>query len=209
MTSLFDDFERTNTRWASHQESRFAFLNRIATPGWSAVRDELGRWFDLYRGDAGSQKANDLRNRFRDANPRQHHGAWWELYVYRLLRAVYSERLIRVEPDLPQVSTRPDFAVADEAGQRNALFVEAVTAFTGIVEEEERNAALVAYVVDTINEIKSADFWVHLDFAVVGIEWPKKNEIKRPIEAWLATLDREVELGKVTEGRRFEQLRFR
>jgi hypothetical protein len=151
-----------------------------------------------------------LRARFRSANPRQHLGAWWELYTYRLLRALYPRSRIDAEPEQSSVATRPDFAVSGEAGERVELFVESVTTFAGIIEDEEQNPALVAYVLDTINEIESADFRIHLDLRVVGVEQPRKREIKQPIKVWLATLDREVELTKHLKlGRRFERIQFR
>src|SRR6266542_284643 len=82
MANLFDKFERTDPTPARHQEGNFAFLNRIATPWWSEIRDRLEVWFQAYSGDAGAEKAADLRGRFRSSDERQHLGAWWELYVY-------------------------------------------------------------------------------------------------------------------------------
>lgn len=209
MPSLFDDFERTDTRSARHGESAFHFYNRIATPGWSRVRDELERWYGLYCEDAEPEKANDLRGRFRSANPRQHLGAWWELYTHRLLRALYPQGGIVCEPEQEDVATRPDFAVSDDAGTVE-LFVESVTTLAGIIEEEKRNPALVAHVLDAINEIESADFRIHLEIRAFGAEQPRKREIKQPIEAWLATLDREAELARRLEHRRQpERIGFR
>jgi hypothetical protein len=73
MTTLFDDFERTDSRVARQQESQFDFYNRVATRGWSTVRDEVERWFGLYCDDAEPQKANDLRGETpRGARREQH-----------------------------------------------------------------------------------------------------------------------------------------
>lgn len=173
MPRLFDNFERTNSRVSTHQESAFGFYNRIATPGWSTVRDEIERWFGL-------------------------------------LRALYLQGRIDAEPQQDSVSTRPDFAVLGEAPETVELFVESVTTFAGIIEDEERSSGLVAYVLDTINEIQSADFRIYLDLRSVGVEQPRKREIKRPIEAWLATLNREVQRARRLERRRHrERIRFR
>ncbi len=200
---LFDDFKRTNPLYASHQESAFDFYNRIATVGWSAVRDEIERWYGLYCEDAEPEKANDLRARFRKADPRQHLGAWWELYTHRLLRALFPESRIACEPEQAGVATRPDFAVSEDGTQQ--LFVESVTTFAGIVEDDAKNPALVAYLVDTINEIQSSDFRIRLNIRTFGAEQPKKSEIKEPIEVWLVTLDREVELARRLAHRRQPQ----
>lgn len=211
MPTLFDDIDRSDVRPRFHQESEFDFYNRIATLGWSRVRDEIEGWFALYCNDAEPAKANDLRARFRSADPRQHLAAWWELYTYRLLRALHPAGRIDCEAEEPAVATRPDFRVSNATTDSVELYVESVTTFSGIIEENGRNPALVAYVLDTINEIQSHDFWIHLDIPVFGTEQPSKREIKRPIEAWLATLDYQVEFERrLTRDRRQpERIRFR
>lgn len=188
MTALFDDIERTDAGLSPHQEGAFAFYNRISTPGWSRVRDELERWFTSYSHDAEPEKANDLRARFRSADQRQHHAAWWELYVHRLLRALYPDDQVVCEPQQPS-GTRPDFAVVDQDSTRRRLFVECTTATLGIIEDASRNSALLAYVLDAINELKSEHFWVHLDARRYGATQPKRREIQEPLKKWLATLD--------------------
>ncbi len=173
-------------------------MNRLAGPGWSTVREELERWFDSYCEDAGPEKASDLRARFRSPDPRQHLGAWWELYTHRLLRALCPQRQVAVEPALEHVGTRPDFVVPS-CGAEPGLVVESVTTFSGIVTDEERESGRVAYVLDTIDEIECPEFQVHLDLHSIGTEQPSKRQIKDPIERWLATLDYEEELAKRTE----------
>lgn len=190
MPTLFDDFLRTDPTPARHQEASFAFLNRIATPWWSEVRDRLELWFGAYCRDASREKAADLRARSRESDSRQHLGAWWELYLYWLLRSVYPEKQIEVEPER-EGARRPDFCVAPHEGARCAdLWVEAVTTSSGIVEEG-RHGAREAYVQDTINELQSADFRLWITFRAVGETLPRKREITEPLRVWLASLDRD------------------
>ena len=190
MASLFDDFERTDTTPARHQEGNFAFLNRIATPWWSEVRDRLEAWFQAYRGDADAKKTADLRGRFRSSDERQHLGAWWELYVYWLLRSLQVGDWLGVEPEHPERPTRPDFCVAPHAAARPELWVEAVTTFSGIVQVE-RHGAREAYVLDAINAVTSPDFRVSIQFRTVGRTHPRKRDIVEPLRAWLQTLNRD------------------
>lgn len=70
---LFDEGARQDEGLALHEESNFAFLNRVHSPWWGAVRRELERWFATYPPD---QRA-DLRGRFRSSDERQHSSAWW------------------------------------------------------------------------------------------------------------------------------------
>src|SRR5947209_2307528 len=98
---LFNDFTRVDAAAARNQEGSFAFLNRVATPWWSEVRQLLERCFQEYCRDASSEKAADLRARFRSPDGRQHLGAWWELYVYWLLRALNPDKSVKVEPERP------------------------------------------------------------------------------------------------------------
>lgn len=181
-----------------------------AEVGWAAIRSELDAWFASYRQDAGDAKGRDLRERFRSGNDRQHFAAWWELYVHRLLRRLYPERRIICEPELPGVDGRPDFVVLSEDDTRPELIVGCVTTLSGIIDERDEKQAVVGYVLDTINEIESEEFFVNLDVTVIGDEWPQKGEIQRPIEAWLGTLDHATERDRVGERRRDrKQISFR
>jgi hypothetical protein len=204
METLFDDLERTLRR-ATRQTDDFTFLNQAAGQGWSAVRDELERWFSLYCEDAPPEKARDLRARFRERDPRQHLGAWWELYTHRLLRALCPERLVEVEPPLEGIGTKADFVIFPSDGATPELVVESTTTVSGIVTAKERESLLLASVLDTIDEVHCPEFQVHLDLRIVGTEQPRKRQIQEPIERWLATLNYEAELAKRTEQRFWER----
>ena len=198
---LFDDFDRTDATPARSQEGSFAFLNRIATPWWLEVRALLEEWFALYRGDASPEKEADLRARFRSPDARQHFGAWWELYMFVLLRSLNPDKCVRVEPERSGESTRPDFCVAADSGAPAELWVEAVTTFSGIVESG-RHSGREAYVLDTINELQSPDFRLMITFQTVGETHPKKRAIIRPLRIWLNSLDRDDLLAAMQRGER-------
>ncbi len=157
--SLFDDFERNDPSSGKWSEDTFSVLNRVATPYWGKIRTQLDAWFTDYAGTAAADKAADLRARFRSADARQHLPAWWELYIYWLLRRLHPTKSILVEPERVGQSARPDFAIANgEAGPID-FWVEATAMFSGTVEEG-RHGAREAVVLDAINEIQSSDFRV-------------------------------------------------
>jgi len=195
-TSLFDAIDRSDPEPGRHSEGSFAFLNRVASPYWARVRDELDSWFLKYP-DA---HAADLRGRFRSARPGQHWGAWWELYLFRLFSRLGFE--LEVHPSLPDHTTHPDFRVS---GKGEEFYLEAATVFSGIVEEG-RDARREGWILDAINHVKSANFFVGVDFGRVGIQRPRVGEITRPIEEWLSGLDPDEVTARVHEGERPPEL---
>jgi hypothetical protein len=178
VSSLFDDFERTDASWATYGEDSFHFLNRAAGPFWATVRDELERWFQAYP----SAHAADLRSRFRKRSPDQHEGAWWELYLFRVFTALGFE--VEVHPEVATAPGRPDFRLGGE----RPLYVEATTVFSGIVEEG-RHRERESWILDALNEGKSANFFVWIDIEKVGMERPTIREVVGPVEGWLDSLD--------------------
>jgi hypothetical protein len=176
--TLFDDFERSDPRPAKYGEDSFAFFNRADGRFWSRVRDELEVWFSSYPSD----EAADLRARFRSDDPRQHHAAWWELYLHRLFACAGWS--IEVHPDVAG-STHPDFRLTRGT---DAFYLEALTVFSGIVEEG-RNGTREAWVLDLINEVPNRSFFVGVDFEAVGLQRPNRQEVVRPTKEWLETLD--------------------
>lgn len=90
-----------------------------------------------------------------------------------------------VHPTVPGTNGRPDFLA--ENGH-NSFYVEATTVFSGIVAPGRRGR-LEAAVQDVINDIDASKFMVTLRYDRVGTKMPRRNDIRRPIEAFLATLN--------------------
>ena len=196
---LFDDIARTDASPALNQEGSFAFLNRVATPWWNQVRELLEGWFADYAAGADSAKAADIRSRFRSGDGRQHSGAWWELYVHVLLRRTHPDVWIGVEPEREGHATRPDFCVAEGADSRPLMWVEAVTTQAGVLSVDGGSPA-EAYVLDTINEVRSRDFRVAIRIHSAGVSHPRKRDITRPLSEWLDGLNRNDVLADTEAG---------
>lgn len=81
---------------------------------------------------------------------------------------------------------RPDFCVS-KGGER--FFVEALRSFAWAEETPGRNAGLEAHVLDWINDVRSSDFMVHVEFLSVGRDQPSRQRVQQPLEEWLSTLD--------------------
>jgi len=176
---LFDDLDRTDPSPAGYEEHSFSFMNRVNQPFWDRVRDELDRWFAGYP----SEHAADLRGRFRDGSPAQHFGAWWELYLHRLLTCLEFE--VEVHPDLPVTEAKPDFRITRD---EKSVLIEAATTFSGIVDEE-RDGVREAWIKAAADEASNPNFFVGLEFERVGAQRPSVREIVNPLERWLDQLD--------------------
>jgi hypothetical protein len=175
---LFDEVERIDPEPARPGEDSFSFLNRIDSPYWAKVRTELERWFREFP----PADAVDLRARFRSRLPDQHFAAWWELYLFHLFGSLGYE--IAVHPDVGS-QTHPDFRLV--RGE-DRFYLEAATVFSGIVEEG-RHGERESWILGALNEARSDNFFVGIDFERVGTVRPRKAEIIRPVEEWLGSLD--------------------
>ena len=172
---LFDELERSDSRQARFSEDTFSFLNRVSGPYWERIRRELNTWYDAF-----PDETRDLWRRFCSRDHRQHYGAWWELYLHRLLTALGFEATPNTQ--LPGGRSRPDLlAVRGE----QSFYVEAVTVFSGIVASTPRSA-LEPAILDVINTIDASNFFVSVGFARTASSMPRRAQIIRPIEDWLA-----------------------
>ena len=177
--TLFDDVARENGNPASHGEDSYSFLNRVASPSWAKVRAVLDEWFANYPDEAKA----DLRGRFQSRRAAQHWGAWWELYLFTLLRRLGYAMEVHRETGVR--GTAPDFhCVRDDC----SFYLEAAVVFSGIAEDG-RHGERESWILDSVNDADNSDFFVWLDFDAVGLERPGRSEIVRPIEAWLTGLD--------------------
>lgn len=150
---LFDDRERSDPRPASGSTGSFDFLDRVATPYWAAVRSLLEDWFAEFSRHAMPNETRDVRSRFRSRNGQQHQAAFWELYVFALLRHLFPSSIVAVEKHPRAAAKRPDFAVI--AGLRPQLYVEAVSPQNDPVFGP--SSALEVSVLDTITSIESRE----------------------------------------------------
>jgi hypothetical protein len=175
---LFDEIERTDSSPGLRTEDSFKFLNRARGIVWDRIRALLDGWYTALPDGNG-----DLRRRYRSSDPRQHYAAWWELYLHALFTALGYE--LTVHPEIPGHKGHPDFLA--ERGSES-FYIEAVTVFSGIVDQSRR-CALEAAVLDAIDTVDASHFMVRIAFERIGQSMPTTSSIVDPIEAWLATLD--------------------
>lgn len=184
---LFDDVDRTESCPARFSEDTFSFLNRVHGAYWERIRQELNAWYEGF-----PDETRDLWRRFRSRDHRQHYGAWWELYLHRLLTALGFDTTPNAR--LPGGRSRPDFLA--KRGHES-FYVEAVTVFSGIVASNPRSA-LEPAILDAINTIDASNFFVSVAFARTGTSMPRRAQIVEPIEEWLNAHDPDAVLAMST-----------
>lgn len=176
---LFDELDRTDATPAAHGEDSFGFLNRAAGERWARVRSLVEAWWQEFP----VQHQPDVRGRYRSKRPGSHLGAWWELYLHRLLRRLTYD--VQIHPSVSGTDKRPDFRI-EKRGK--ALYVEGAVVFSGIVDKG-RSGVREGWILDALNRGTSDSFFIGIEFEQVGTERPSDREIFEPVESWLASLD--------------------
>ena len=183
---LFDDLIRSDASPASSTEPEFAFLNRSAWRSVDRMRVALQDWFSRYPASAvnSAQERQDLRARFRSRDNRNHHGAFFELFIHELLLRIGCG--LFVHPEVPGTSSRPDFLVTPVTG--GPFYLEA-TAVAGVSEQEEAAAAIKGVVQDAINRIKTNDFFLLVTERGSPRTPPKVSKLRAFLQRRLDALD--------------------
>lgn len=151
-------------------------------PGIVAIRALLEEWFL----ELPEDERLDLQQRFRSPIERQHRSAVFELFLHHMLLRFGFE--VEFHPDIPGVTTHPDFLVSRD-GQ--ALFyLEAIAVSNSTQEEAEANRMNQVY--DTLNNLQSPDFYLGLHLEGAPDTPPAGARLRGELSRWLATLDLEV-----------------
>jgi hypothetical protein len=178
--SLFDQRKRTDPYPATDDEGSYVFLNRVAGPFWQRVRDFTDEAFVEYPPRA----AEDLRARFRDPSWSSHIGAWWELYLFTLFRRLGYE--VEVHPDLPAVTTHPDFRCRNGA---STFLVEARHVAAGLRSGSRSRIGADAWITDPLNRLSHPDFMVRVEIHERVPDRPPRDAVTKGVTDWLDCLD--------------------
>jgi hypothetical protein len=172
---LFDAKARSDRTKARAQESTYAFLDRSGDPAFTRVRDALEEWFSRWP----RAEQPELRRRMGKGG-RDFTGGFFELYLHELhLRLGYD---VEVHPVVPN-GRRPDFLVAREG---RTHYVEATVCGS---RSDPGGSARRARIVDSIDQIDGNGFGLLMEIKEEGQASPSVRDLKRQLEAWLATLD--------------------
>lgn len=187
---LFDDIDRNHTGPALYAQPSFDYLNRSARLECQRIRDLLEQWFE----DFPSEVQDDLRARFRSEDDRQHLSAFFELYLHELLSK--SGFSVEVHPAPGGRATHPDFKVLKDG--KPLFYLEATLA--AFSDEDASAKARENQVYDTINKMKSPDFFIGLKAHRAPATNPPGKKICRFLENKLSNLDPDVVAKQLEQG---------
>ena len=184
MPRLFDEKPRNYAKPAHRAETTYSFLNRTSKPEFERVRDMLERWVErLPEKQQRSTVANMRRTPPGSQDDEiQFNAAFFELFLHEFLCGTGSE--IVVEPEIDGLT--PDFEVTEELEDGNQL--------TYVIEAKdidlERGTKLEKHwneltVLDTLDEISSPDFDLHIRMEGRLESTPRKAQISQKFEKLL------------------------
>jgi hypothetical protein len=177
---LFDNKQGNDLDCMCYMESNYSYLNRSARPELKKIRNLLEEWFKNY---PDSVKTN-LKSRFIDNNDSNHNSAFFELFLHELLIKLGCE--VQIEPSVTGTQKRPDFLVNTPDGFQ--FFLEAVLA-TGESIEESANRARINQVYDTLNRMKSPDFFIVIKLNGAPSSPPPGKKLRKDLEKWLSSIN--------------------
>lgn len=177
--SIFDDAVRTNAAPATHEESSFAFLNRVAGSYWGHPRRLIEEWASHLPGDADYA---DIRARIRSGDNRQWNSAFLELYLHEML--LRTGHAVTLHPPLPSSARRPDF-YAEKDG--SGFFMEAVVPAWS--NKKDAAHARRNRFFDVVNRMESPNFILMIRSLNEGDSNPLAARLRTELRKWLAGLN--------------------
>ena len=144
-----------------------------------AIRNLLELWF----AEIPQSEQLDLQQRFRSRRERTHRSAVFEIFLHHLL--IKSGFQVEFHPNMDGVTTHPDFLVTKKGSE--SFYLEAIAVSNSFTEEAEINRINQVY--DTLNTLKSPDFYIGVRVKGAPDTSPAGAKLRRELESWLATLD--------------------
>ncbi len=188
MVRLFDDKPRDYTEPSLSAESIYAFLDRSSLPEYERVRCMLQRWVDRYPSEHHRQIVNSMRVKGSGsrANDKRFYAAFFELFLHEFLSS--KEGSVEAQPLIGK--RRPDFRVRVNLNDFTQLtyIVEATVInleSSTALERDQKELSLW----DTLNEISSPDFFLHLETQGKLESLPTKRDLTRHFQKLIKETD--------------------
>lgn len=183
MIRLFDDLPRTHEFPSGYSEPSFEYLNRSANEPIRKIREVLEDWFSRYP----ESDQVELRKRFRSRKEHNHSSALFELWLHEILFQLGCR--VIVHPPLPHTDRKPDFLVKPPSGLD--FYLEAI--HTAGASDEETNAqARLNTLYDSLNYLKSPNFFIKIDVNGLPRTPVPGKEIRGVLERELSRLRPEL-----------------
>jgi len=174
--TLFDpDAESIGLRAMQYAEPIFNYYNRSTRASVIRIRELLEDWFAAYPNEA----SEDLRQRFRSPIAGQHRGAFFELYLHRLVTRV--GYVVEIHPEIEDEDTHPDFELLKN-GMRQFYLEATITADS---KEKIAQQQRADQVYDALNRLRSPDFFLTIRVRGAPATPPPGARLRSRLERWL------------------------
>lgn len=189
--SLFSSGPRPDLGPAPYAISEYAALDRNPHAAAERTRQLLDKWCAELPPAAAAQ----IRERFTSKDDIVHRGAFLELYLHALTRAMGFDVDIDVGNDANGLR-RPDLLLRSGAQE---LFIEA-TALAGDDVGDPVIKHRVNEIYDAANAVNAPAFCVDLDIVEYGAGTPSAKKITRAVRRFLDELDPDTVLAAIDAG---------
>jgi hypothetical protein len=188
--SLFDDIHRADSSPCGYSESTFHFLNRAHGPVWERERGLIDEWWRDYP----TTEQVEVRGRVREGGSVGFRSAFFELYLYQVLRRVSTD--VECHPAMPNTTRRPDFrAVTDSDGP---VIVEAKSGTSS--PADLGFSPLLSTVMDAVNDLHFDQWTFRVDAQSEGAQAPRTQTLTRGLTEFVATLDHAALRARIEAG---------
>jgi hypothetical protein len=177
---IFDPLPRHDINPKQPHETAFGYLNRSGRANAGRVRELVETWLERY--PAAHREA--LVGRLRSKRDRDHHAAFFELFVHELL-LTGGHTILAIEPILPHTPYRPDFLIKTQHGQR--VYMECTIA-TGTANEQLGAEARLNAALSAIEDVNSPTWFLSLKTDGLPTAPMKSTRLRSELVAWLAAL---------------------
>jgi len=193
---LFDEISRIYEFPSGYSEPSFEYLNRSANEPIRKIREVLEDWFSRYP----ESDQVELRKRFRSRKEHNHSSALFELWLHEILFRLGCR--VMIHPPLPHTDRKPDFLVKPPSGLD--FYLEAIHT-AGASDEESNAQARLNTLYDSLNYLKSPNFFIKIDVSGLPRTPVPGREIKRFLQRELARLRPEL-ISHFLDSRRLDLL---
>lgn len=178
---LFLKKTRTDSRYQSHIEGEYEFLDRSSRAEISKVRVFLNYWLSKMPQDGAQQLISRMKSRDR----RSFESASFEIALFAILSGLGCK--VEIHPNLKNGSIkRPDFHATTPDGEE--FYVEAVLASefdtSEMAAEKRKNVLLQA-----IEKVDSPNFFIGVDSEGSPNTPPPGKALRRVLSKWLSKLN--------------------
>jgi len=176
-------------------ESSYVYYRDSERASVMALRDLLETWF----AEIPLEHQLDPQQRFRSRIAKQHRSAFFEIFLHHLLlRSGYE---VGFHPDMQGLTTHPDFLVSRDG--HASFYLEAIATSASEREEAEENRRKRVY--DTLNNLRSPDYFLALRVEGAPETSPPGARLRTDLARWLQGLDRDGILQSYI-GERYEEI---